>query len=335
MKRFFILLVALCALPGAAGPLTVRAEVNRASFDLLDAVNVTISVQNHTKALVTTTYADSDTYDIRLLTPGRKVMWAWSDAHKATPVRRTLSFAPGRNVLVIHVWDGTLGDGRAIAPGDYTLHANLSDERYRPTVEIPIRFEAPVPVEAARKVPLNSEVTVSGTVRYTQTGAELADASGAIVLSRRIAMPAPQGTYVVRGFVTKSNDQTILTVERFARTYENVAVAGPTWLQGDFGGPHAAMHAQPQGGTMQFDCAHAAFGAVTYADATHAHAQGTFTREHGGPVRQGETLPSTPATFTFEHRLDGSVAVSVAPSPGPGATYVVRAGAVPQLFRCL
>ena len=334
MKRLLILVVALCALPAATGPLTVRADVNRASFDLLDAVNVTITVQNHTKGLVTTTYADSDTYDIRLLTPARKVVWAWSDAHKPTPVRRTLSFAPGRNVLVIHVWDGTLGDGRAIAPGVYTLHANLSDDRYRPTVEIPVRFEAPVPVEAARKVPLNSEVTVSGTVRYTQTGAELADASGAIALSRRIAMPAPQGTYVVRGFVTKSNDQTILTVERFARTYENVAAAAGGWVQGDFGGPHASMHAGTQGGTLQFDCAHAQFGAVSYTDATHARAQGTFTREHGGPVRQGETLPSVPAAFAFERRLDGSIGVSVTVPQQSAAAYVLRAGATPQLFRC-
>lgn len=222
-KRIVLALFALgFTLAGAAGPLTLSAEVKRSSYDLLDGVNVTIAVQNHSKKPVATTYSDSDTYDIRLLSPARKVVWAWSGVHKPAPVRKALTFSPGRNVLIVHIWDGTTADGRSIAPGVYTLHANLSDDAYRPAVEIPVRFEAPIPIGAVKKLPLNSAATIAGTVRYTATGAELADAGDSIQLSRRIAMPAPAGTYVVRGFLTKVDGGLVFAVDRYARAYDNI-----------------------------------------------------------------------------------------------------------------
>lgn len=335
MKKPILLafLAAAIALAGAAGPLTLSAEIKRASFDLLDGVNVSIAVNNHTKKAVATTYSDSDTYDIRLLSPARKVVWAWSEVHKAAPVRKTLMFAPGRNVLIVHIWDGTTADGRAVAPGTYTIHANLSDDAYRPAVEIPVRFEAPIPIAAAKKLPLNAASTIAGTVRYTPTGAELTDAGDSIVLSRRIAMPAPAGIYVVRGYLTKVDGGLVFEVDRFARAYDNFIQSVGAWLTGDFGGAHISMHADSRGGTMQFDCAHAQFGTVTFKDSAHATATGTFTPEHGGPVRVGEILPSKPATFSFEQGA-GGITVMIAGESG-ARTLALRKDAPPQLYRCL
>lgn len=223
MKRFFPGLILCFTLAGATGPITLSATLKRTSLDLLEGINITIAVDNHAKKIVTTTYSDADTYDIRILDAHRKTVWAWSDAHKAAPVRKTLTFSPGRNVLVVHIWDETLAGGRSIAPGVYSIHANLSDEQYRPTVEIPVRFAAPVPIAAALKLPADSAVTISGTLRVAGTGVEIADPSGALKLNRRIAMQAPQGQFIVRGYLTKANGETFFTVDRWARAYDNVA----------------------------------------------------------------------------------------------------------------
>jgi|GEM_PF-4751994 len=84
-----------------------------------------------------------------------------------------------------------------------------------------VAFALPTPVHGALELALNSAVTVSGTLKPLGTRVQLVDASGAIGLSKRIAMSAPNGTFVVRGYLTRQNGEVFLNVDRWARTLDN------------------------------------------------------------------------------------------------------------------
>lgn len=114
-----------------------------------------------------------------------------------------------------------------------------------------------------------------------------------------------------------------------------MAPPAPVALTGDWGGAHIALHLGPAGGTIDYDCAHGTIGPVVPALDGSFEARGTHTPEHGGPVREGEILPSYPAhysgtirrqTITLAGRLDNGVSL------GP---FVLERGVQPQLFRCL
>lgn len=113
------------------------------------------------------------------------------------------------------------------------------------------------------------------------------------------------------------------------------APAAPAPVTGDWGGVHAGLHLGASGGTIDYDCAHGTIGPIVPRANGTFDAEGTHTPEHGGPVRQGEVLPSYPAHYrgtvrgdrmTLDGRLDSGVEL------GP---FSLSLGAQPQLFRCL
>ncbi|MDP9018688.1 MAG: BsuPI-related putative proteinase inhibitor, partial [Candidatus Eremiobacteraeota bacterium] len=271
MKHLLLCCSLLFALTGATGPLSLHADLKRASLDLLDPVGITIVVINSGKQPVTAHFPTADTYDIAIASGGKEV-WRWSAVHASAQVLRSFIFAPGKTTLVVHYWD-ELADGRSLAAGNYIARITLVDGKYRPFVELPIRFAIPLPIAAARKLPLNSAATISGTLRSKGTLMELADSSGTIGLSKRISMQDPTGAFVVRGYLVKENNELLFTVDRWARAFNNVAITGiPDWLQGDFGGQHSALHLAATEGSLQFDCAHATVNSLRAADDTHATA---------------------------------------------------------------
>ena len=337
MNRFFVLVLIFFAAAGASSPLSLRIETKRASLDLLDPVPIVISVINSSKAPVTAHFSSAQTYDIRVASVQGAELWRWSATHMSAQVLRTERFAPGKTTLATYIWGGTLDDGRSLAAGAYTLRVSLTDGTYHPSIEIPLRFDTPLPVRGALQLPLNAAATIAGTLRAKGNGFELVDSSGAIQLSKRIAGLNPEGTFIVRGYLTRENGDILLTVDRWARAFDNVARSSPLqWLQGAFGGRHASMTVSGTQGSLQFDCGHATFAALTPLDDLHASATGAFVREHGGPVRAGEILPSEPARFVFARTSGGGVVVTVTALNGHGiGTYALLKGAPPQLFRCL
>src|SRR5437763_13905665 len=78
--------------------------------------------------------------------------------------------------------------------------------------------------------------------------------------------------------------------------------AQPIPLAGEWAGPHIVLHLSAAGGTIEYDCAHGTIGPVVPRPDGGFTAEGTHTREHGGPVREGEVLPSSTA------RYDGRIA---------------------------
>jgi hypothetical protein len=109
----------------------------------------------------------------------------------------------------------------------------------------------------------------------------------------------------------------------------------PAPLTGDWGGEHVELHLGGAGGTLDYDCAHGTIGPVVPNAAGRFTAAGSHTPEHGGPVREGEVLPSHAAQYsgtvhgdrmTLEGRTDDGVRL------GP---FALRRGAQPMLMRCL
>ena len=214
----------LClTLPGVSGPLKVHVDTQRTSLDLLDSVAIVITVINSKKQPVVASFPTAVLYDIDIRR-GSEDVWRWSAGHAAAPVVRSYTFPPGKTRLVTYIWDA-LADTRSLSPGEYRVHVSLSDMHYHPSTDFPMHFAVPLPISALSKIPVGAAVTIAGALRPQQTGVELFDTTGAIRLSKRIAMQAPEGEFIVRGYVTKAYGETFFTVDRWARAADNIEPA--------------------------------------------------------------------------------------------------------------
>lgn len=109
-------------------------------------------------------------------------------------------------------------------------------------------------------------------------------------------------------------------------------------LSGDWGGQGVRLAISGDGtAVFDFDCAYgsAAGPLVVAGDGTFSW-PGTFVREHGGPVRDGEPEDSYPAVFRGglvdnELRLE----VTLPESSGSGGSFVLKAGEVGRVTKCL
>lgn len=110
---------------------------------------------------------------------------------------------------------------------------------------------------------------------------------------------------------------------------------GPVPLAGDWGGPHVALHLAPSGGTLDYDCAHGTIGPLLLGPGGRFTAQGTHSAEHGGPVREGEVLPSWRVRYSGvvtgdRMTVEGNVETGILLGP-----FELRRGAQPMIYRCL
>ena len=231
MKRFAVLTVLMLALCGVSGPLTLKVDVKRTSLDLLDPVSVGIAVNNSSKALITAHFPNSDTYDLRLTNSKGVEMWDFIATHKAVPVKRTLGFTPGRTVLAVQLFDSQLPDRRSLAAGTYQLRVSLLDDKYAPAVTLPLHFAEPTPIAALRKLPLNSAVTVAGTLKPDGTLMDISDETGSIKLTKRIGGGFTSGQFIVRGYINKENNELVFTVDHFARSVDNPEPAATPFIE--------------------------------------------------------------------------------------------------------
>src|SRR6266436_316471 len=68
-------------------------------------------------------------------------------------------------------------------------------------------------------------------------------------------------------------------------------------LTGMWGGDHIALTAD-SGAHIEFDCAHGDIPIMLIVNARNEfNVSGTFVREHGGPIREGEVPDSHPAAY--------------------------------------
>ena len=78
-----------------------------------------------------------------------------------------------------------------------------------------------------------------------------------------------------------------------------VSDPSPLRLAGAWGGDYVSMTVTMAASHLEFDCAHGEIpSAVTLDEAGAFTAPGAYIREHGGPIREGETGETHPAIYS-------------------------------------
>jgi hypothetical protein len=103
---------------------------------------------------------------------------------------------------------------------------------------------------------------------------------------------------------------------------------------GAWGGEHIALQVSEKGADVEFDCAH---GQVTQPITLDRHGDfnvaGTFTPEHGGPVRRDENTPS--ASARYSGRVDGdTMSLTITLGKEKVGIYTLVRGSRPSLTKC-
>ena len=116
-----------------------------------------------------------------------------------------------------------------------------------------------------------------------------------------------------------------------------IEVSSPAEANGNvWGGEHIEITMNANGGDIEFDCASGTISAPFKVDAQGKfQADGTFTREHGGPVRLNEDNATAPAKYS------GSIAgdtmhldVVLVQSKENVGSYVLKRGQAGRVFKC-
>jgi len=112
------------------------------------------------------------------------------------------------------------------------------------------------------------------------------------------------------------------------------AKGGRTLPSGTWGGEHVSLEVSNRGAMLEFDCAH---GEITRPIKPDAHGRfnvpGTFTMEHGGPVRRDEKPSSAPARYSGQITGD-TITLTVTRGKEKLGTYTLKRGEAPKLMKC-
>jgi hypothetical protein len=110
---------------------------------------------------------------------------------------------------------------------------------------------------------------------------------------------------------------------------EESAVAQGTWS-----GEHVILEVSKSGAEVEFDCAH---GQITQAITLDKHGDfdvvGTFTPEHGGPIRRDENTPSASARYSG-HVTGDAINLTVTVAEERVGPYTLTRGAHAMLTKC-
>jgi hypothetical protein len=106
---------------------------------------------------------------------------------------------------------------------------------------------------------------------------------------------------------------------------------------GAWGGTGIALRVADDGGEVELDCAHGLIeGALTLDADGRFDVKGTLVREHGGPEREGEVLPTEPVRY--RGRVEGrhmTLTIVLAETNRELVSYSLIFEARPVLRKCL
>ena len=106
---------------------------------------------------------------------------------------------------------------------------------------------------------------------------------------------------------------------------------------GSWGGDHIALTIARTATHIEFDCAHGDIPTALTVDARNGFdVPGTFVREHGGPIREGEAADSHPARYVGSV-TDRMMVLTVRLTDGnePIGTYALSRDAPGRVVKCL
>ncbi|MFN2397557.1 MAG: hypothetical protein ABR543_02770 [Gemmatimonadaceae bacterium] len=108
-------------------------------------------------------------------------------------------------------------------------------------------------------------------------------------------------------------------------------------VTGEWGGAHIGLIASDTGAVIEYDCAHGSISEAIRVDADgRFEVRGVHVREHGGPIREGETLPGFPARYSG--RVEGRrmrLTVILTETGEKVGTFDLERGAPAQVLKCL
>lgn len=106
---------------------------------------------------------------------------------------------------------------------------------------------------------------------------------------------------------------------------------------GVWGGQHVALTVSDAASHLEFDCAHGEIPLAFTVDGQRAFdLTGTFVREHGGPIREGETADVHPAEYrgtVTDNRM--TLTLVLKDTRETIGTFTLIRGAPGQVFKCL
>jgi hypothetical protein len=106
--------------------------------------------------------------------------------------------------------------------------------------------------------------------------------------------------------------------------------------QGDWGGEHIRLSVGDSSAEVEYDCAHGTINVPILLSAGEFSAVGSFTREHGGPVREGELVLPQPARYSGTVLGDYmKLTVTLTDEQRAVGTFELRRGADARVFKCL
>ncbi|HWS52859.1 MAG TPA: hypothetical protein VN228_01920 [Pyrinomonadaceae bacterium] len=106
-------------------------------------------------------------------------------------------------------------------------------------------------------------------------------------------------------------------------------------LEGAWGGTGARLEVGEAGAEVEFDCAHGTLESPAPDAAGGFDARGTFTRERGGPVREGAGEERLPARYSGKVEGDTMTLRVEAEGVAEALTFTLTRGSAGRLRKCL
>jgi len=107
-----------------------------------------------------------------------------------------------------------------------------------------------------------------------------------------------------------------------------------TVANGTWGGEHVILEVSKNGGMLELDCAHGEITQPLVLDKRGSFdVTGTFTPEHGGPIRKDEHTPAEPARYSG-HVEGNTMSLTIIRGQETIGTYNLTHGSHPMLRKC-
>ena|SRR5215467_13355360 len=109
----------------------------------------------------------------------------------------------------------------------------------------------------------------------------------------------------------------------------------PSNAAGSWGGEHVFLQVSDNGGRLELDCAHGEIsGPVTLDKKGNFDVPGTFSPEHGGPIRKDENTTAQTARYTGH--IDGdTMTLKIVRGEQESGPFTLTRNAQPRLTKCL
>ena len=108
-------------------------------------------------------------------------------------------------------------------------------------------------------------------------------------------------------------------------------------LTGSWGGQGISMEIAESDATLNFDCAHGTISEVVVADSNGKfEVKGLFTKERGGPIREGESTEGSPAIYSGV--VDGenlTLTIILTKNQEKVGTFTLEHGKTGRIRRCM